>query len=141
MTPASRIRRGPHGRHGHAVSSLTRIWDWRLVRETVISGLTRTRSGPARSERCVAAAGIRVQAEIIFLGMKLFFSFLAEWFWRFLVWIGMVSKRARILVLGLDNAGKSTLIYMLKMNKIPGCLDKTQIVWEDEMYLNKMYCR
>ena len=68
-------------------------------------------------------------------------KFLAEWLWRFLEWVGMVSRRTRILVLGLDNAGKSTLVHMLKWNETPFCLDMTPMAWEVDMYLNKLYCR
>jgi GTP-binding protein SAR1 len=68
-------------------------------------------------------------------------NFLAEWSWRLLLWIGVVSKRANILVLGLDNAGKTTLLHMLKNNKIPGCVEKMQIVCEETICLNKLVCR
>ncbi|KAL0248524.1 hypothetical protein GEMRC1_003760 [Eukaryota sp. GEM-RC1] len=41
-----------------------------------------------------------------------------NWFFRFLQAIGLYSKKARILLLGLDNAGKSTLLNMLKYGKV-----------------------
>ena len=40
------------------------------------------------------------------------------WFWSMLSALGFGSKEARILILGLDNAGKTTLIYRLKSGKI-----------------------
>ena len=40
------------------------------------------------------------------------------WFWNMLSALGFGSKEARVLILGLDNAGKTTLIYRLKSGKI-----------------------
>lgn len=45
-------------------------------------------------------------------------SFLINWFWKGLNYIGLANKDATILFLGLDNAGKTTLLHMLRDNKI-----------------------
>jgi len=43
---------------------------------------------------------------------------IAEWFWSILEYFGFFSKSAKILLLGLDNAGKTTLLYMMKDNRV-----------------------
>jgi len=40
--------------------------------------------------------------------------FAFNWFWSFLYKIGLLQKKASIIVVGLDNAGKTTLLYKLK---------------------------
>ncbi|KAN0006847.1 hypothetical protein ACTFIU_005040 [Dictyostelium citrinum] len=44
--------------------------------------------------------------------------FLVDWFYNMFLWLGFFKKEAKIVILGLGNAGKTTLLHVL----VSGCL-------------------
>ena len=53
-----------------------------------------------------------------------FFNFVKESFNDLMGWLGFLPENSKILFLGLDNAGKTTLLHMLRDDRITSLLFK-----------------
>ena len=62
-----------------------------------------------------------------------------DWIYDSLYWLGLLSKNAKILFLGLDNAGKSTLLLRLTEGKL-GVLQPTARPNSREIMIGNTRC-
>ena len=46
------------------------------------------------------------------------YDFLPCWLWGWLEWLGLAGKKGRVVLLGLDNAGKTTLLGVLTTGRV-----------------------
>lgn len=57
-----------------------------------------------------------------------------DWVWSLLGWLGLFRRSGRVLLLGLDNAGKTTLLHMLRDDHVATHLP-TQRATKEEIQL------
>jgi len=66
--------------------------------------------------------------------------FFFDWLWEVLYQLGFLKKEATILLLGLDNAGKTTLLHKLKYGAIRSFVPTQRAQLEEIVLGNVKFC-